>query len=84
MVRAAISNAYYEARNKGQTMEAAADVATESLMKIIDSVHQNALGYGRALGEQAVLDSVLTVDMSEASLHTWKQAIDKRVEAAKQ
>jgi hypothetical protein len=34
-VRAAISNAYYEARNAGRTMEAAADEATEAVLAII-------------------------------------------------
>lgn len=33
-VRAAISNAYYEARNHGQTMEQAADHAADAVMEV--------------------------------------------------
>lgn len=34
-VRAAISNAYYDARNAGDTMETAADVAATAVMKLV-------------------------------------------------
>lgn len=34
-VRAAISNAYYDARNAGRTMEHAADVATDAVMQLV-------------------------------------------------
>lgn len=34
-IRAAISNAYYEARNHGQTMEVAADNAATSVMAVL-------------------------------------------------
>lgn len=34
-IRAAISNAYYEARNHGQTMEVAADNATAKVVALI-------------------------------------------------
>ena len=33
-IRAAISNAYYEARDSGQTMEIAADIATSAVLAI--------------------------------------------------
>lgn len=41
-VRAAISNAYYEARNEGRTMESAADDATEKVLDVMRSVDANA------------------------------------------
>lgn len=41
-VRAAISNAYYEARSAGLTMETAADTAVAALAPILRSVDQNA------------------------------------------
>jgi hypothetical protein len=52
-VRAAITNAYYEARNKGETMEAAADDATSAVLRIIASVDENAhlRGMAEARGE---------------------------------
>lgn len=34
-IRAAISNAYYEARNEGRTMEQAADDATAAVLALI-------------------------------------------------
>lgn len=36
-IRAAISNAYYDARNEGQTMEAAADNATAAVVALIEA-----------------------------------------------
>lgn len=59
MVREAITNAYYDARNTGATMETAADTATESVMKITASVHENAVGYGKVLGALEVLDEIM-------------------------
>lgn len=47
-VRAAISNAYYEARNDRQTMEYAADQATIAVLRIIESVDRNAHARGAA------------------------------------
>jgi hypothetical protein len=41
-VRKAISDAYYDARNNGQTMEAAADAAVAALKPILASVDENA------------------------------------------
>jgi hypothetical protein len=35
-IRAAISNAYYEARNEGRTMEQAADDATDRVLALVD------------------------------------------------
>ena len=35
-IRAAISNAYYDARNAGRTMEAAADSATAAVVRIVE------------------------------------------------
>jgi hypothetical protein len=37
-IRAAISNAYYEARNNWQTMETAADNATEGVVDVLDTL----------------------------------------------
>lgn len=42
LIRAAISDAFYEARNEGRTMEAAADDAVERLVPIIASIDENA------------------------------------------
>lgn len=42
MVRKAISDAYYDARNDGQTMEVAADRAVDALKPILASVDENA------------------------------------------
>lgn len=36
-IRKAISNAYYGARNNGQTMEEAADNATENVLTIVQA-----------------------------------------------
>ena len=41
LVRAAVSNAYYEARNDGRTMEAAADDAVTALEPIIASADRS-------------------------------------------
>ena len=35
-IRKAISNAFYESRNRGQTMETAIDVATTAVMALIE------------------------------------------------
>lgn len=44
-LRAAISNAYYEARNvPGKTMEHAADDAVEAVLPIVEAVDENARG----------------------------------------
>lgn len=45
-IRAAISNAYYEARNAGRTMEHAADDAVEALTPILQGVDENAYRRG--------------------------------------
>ena len=42
MLRKAISDAYYEARNTGHTMEQAADAAVAALEPIIGSIDANA------------------------------------------
>lgn len=47
LIRAAISNAYYDARNAGRTMEAAADAAVEALTPILLSCDENAHRRGR-------------------------------------
>jgi hypothetical protein len=36
LFRRAISNAYYEARNAGRTMEQAADAAADACVEIVD------------------------------------------------
>lgn len=41
-IRSAISNAYYDARNTGRTMESAADAAVEALVPILLSCDENA------------------------------------------
>lgn len=46
LIRAAISNAYYEARNTGRTMEQAADDAVTALVPILLSCDENAHGRG--------------------------------------
>lgn len=38
-IRAAISNAYYDARNTGRTMEAAADAAVEAVLAITQPIN---------------------------------------------
>ena len=35
-IRAAISNAYYEARNRGESMEIAADMASAAVLALLD------------------------------------------------
>lgn len=52
-LRAAISNAYYENRGKGQTMESAADDAVDAVLAIL------ALGPVRPVPEEAVLDRII-------------------------
>ena len=42
-IRAAISNAYYEARNDGLTMETAADNATEAVLEVLQVIITKAL-----------------------------------------
>lgn len=46
-LRKAISDAYYEARNQGQTMEAAADNAVAAIEPIVISIDQNAHARGK-------------------------------------
>jgi hypothetical protein len=51
-IRVAISDAYYEARNNGETMETAADAATSAVLDLIDqhAPPDTALREARALG----------------------------------
>lgn len=58
-VRAAISNAYYEARNAGRTMEQAADEATEAVLAITEARIEQVLStYSRWLfDKQGVHDA---------------------------
>jgi hypothetical protein len=42
LVRKAVSDAYYDARNAGETMEAAADRAVTNLEPILASIDENA------------------------------------------
>jgi hypothetical protein len=57
-IRTAISNAYYDARNNGHTMEQAADDATDAVLGIVAEIDRNAraygwdVGHGRPLSEQ--------------------------------
>lgn len=51
-VRAAVSNAYYGARNAGRTMEGAADDATKAIMPLIDRARAEVA----PLIRQALLD----------------------------
>lgn len=46
LMRAAVSNAYYDARNAGRTMEVAADAAVDALEPIVQSVDENAYQRG--------------------------------------
>ena len=52
VIRAAISTAYYAARDDGRTMEQAADDATAAVLSIVRSVEQQALA---AIAEQAAI-----------------------------
>jgi len=83
MVREAITNAYYDARNKSETMEVAADNATAAVMKIAESVHENALGYGQLLGEERVLDALIEGRLPKASQRHWWDRTKQKIEAAK-
>lgn len=42
LLRAAISNAYYDARNAGRTMESAADAAVDAIEPILASIEVSA------------------------------------------
>jgi hypothetical protein len=68
-LRAAISDAYYEARNKGRTMEAAADDAVEAIVPIVSSIDQNAHGRG-ALEALDALTAKLR-EVSKGEVETW-------------
>jgi hypothetical protein len=59
LMRAAISDAYYEARNARRTMEQAADDAVAALLPIVRSVDQQARAYGFEIGRGHPLVDVI-------------------------
>jgi hypothetical protein len=60
-VRKAITDAYYDARNAGDTMETAADAAADAVMVLVGKVDQNARAYGWEVGNGQDPTDVLAV-----------------------
>ena len=62
-IRAAISNAYYDTRNTGGTMEQAADAAADAVMALAESIDRNARAYGWEVGRgKDAADVVVTTE----------------------
>ena len=51
-------------------------------LAICESVHANALAYGRLLGIQHALEVVLTLEGTDDHLPDWKADIDRQIEEA--
>jgi hypothetical protein len=58
------------------------EMATDRLMKIIESVHQNALGYGQLIGEERVLDALIEGRLPKASQRHWWDTTKQKIKAA--
>lgn len=85
MVREAITNSYYNARNNGQTMEAAADRARDSVMEIVEMVRDASTTYGRLLGEQVVLVAVTgDPEPTMTALIRWRDETERKIKEAKE
>lgn len=71
LVRAAISNAYYDARNNGRTMEQAADDAATAVERIV--AERRSADMARALRGQR--DFFRAIDMTVAADHCEQAAL---------
>lgn len=66
LIRAAVSNAYYDARNAGHTMEQAADNAVTALVPILLSCDENAHRRGMTEVADRLTDPTLLAAFKEA------------------
>lgn len=60
------------------------DPATDRVMKIIESVHENALAYGQLVGEERVLDALIEGRLAKASQRHWWEATKQKIKAAQE
>lgn len=59
-------------------------LGADRVMKIIEGVHENALGYGQLLGEERVLDALIEGRLAKASQRHWWDSVKQKMEQAKQ
>jgi hypothetical protein len=83
MVREAIKEGLVKAvRDHHPSKDSGIDLGTDSVMKIIESVHANALGYGQLLGEERVLDALIEGRLAKASQRHWWDSVKQKIKAA--
>jgi hypothetical protein len=59
-------------------------LGADRVMKIMEGVHENALGYGQLLGEERVLDALIEGRLSKGSQRHWWDATKQKMKQAEQ
>lgn len=85
MVKEAIAERWPESGGQSSHREAQVriDRTADAIMRLIESVHENALGYGQLVGEERVLDALIEGNLGKAAQRHWWESTKAKIEAGK-